>query len=207
MSCFFALILTLLIFQNKNVLVNSHSDFERDLNSIVDCFKQSVNNEDDCENCWHDSESLIDAIEEAIDDLPDDATATERKELQSLMKKAQTLEDFICAVGGLRSSFISKSDFYIANQLIDADVVVLYENKFCVDFVEVRIDDYSCILAESHQQGSFTLNYFWKQKIGSPERGSGNMGMMLNSFRPLRNSRDTNIKNGIIIYDVTCTPF
>lgn len=207
MSCLLTSFLLFFGFHWQSPLVSSLSDFESDLYSIVDCFKENINDEDECERCWHESESLVDNIIKAIDDLPNDSNVNDKKELESLQKKAEALEDFICAVGGLRSLFISRSDFYLANQMVGADIISLYENKFCVDFVEVIIDSYSCVLAESHQEGNFTLNYFWKQRTNSTEKGSGTMGMLSNSFRPTLNTRENKIKGGITIYNVTCKNF
>lgn len=122
--------------------------FEYKLSSLASDFRNSIDDKDECENITHDCESLADEIEDASTNS--ELSNQEKKNLHDLQKKAEALESFMGAVNGNTGYMLKETELFLANSIMQANIIAMSNYNFCIDVIEIEIDDYACYFFQNN---------------------------------------------------------
>lgn len=183
---------------------NSPNDYEYKLFNIAGDFRNNVMDEDKCRRLMNDALSIVYDIEDELKN--DEYSATEIAEFKKLKKKAEALEAYIGAIGGSTNAMPTISEFNYANSLVRGDVAIVFQEKFCIDIISVKIDNFTAYLGENNSISNYSVSYKWKAPDGI-SKGNGTMGLPKKTVRHIYDNRDKPMRKSIVIYEVTCTSF
>ncbi len=183
---------------------SSPSDFELKLSYIARDFRDNIMDEDNCKHLMNDASRISSDIEEELKN--NEYSATEIAEFKKVKKKAEALEAYIGAIGGSTNAMPTISEFNYANSLVRGDVAIVFQGKFCIDIISVKIDNFTAYLGENNSISNYSVSYKWKAPDGI-SKGNGTMGLPKKTVRHIYDNRDKPMRKSIIIYEVTCTTF
>lgn len=183
---------------------SSPSDYEYKLFNIASDFRNNIMDEDKCRRLLNDASSIVYDIEGEIKN--NEFSNTELSEYKTVKKKAEALQAYIGAVGGSTNAMPTISEFMYANSLVRGDVATLFQEKFCIDIISVKIDNFTAYLGENNTNSNYSVSYKWKSPDGI-SKGNGTMGLPKKTVRHIYDNREKPNRKNIIIYEVNCKSF
>lgn len=189
-------------------------EFKKEMESIVKEFKENIGIEGTCSDLTHKSDILSDDIEDYIED-EEGVSEEEREELRDLKLKAESLNEYIGAVGGCESHLLSIEEFGVANSLVNAKVDLYKENRRCPDIIVVTIRNFVSYLAKNEDEEGLTVVYKWRvPRDQIPEnsqrytlKGHRYAGMGDRSYRNMYTNREDDKPSKINIWITSCKRF
>ena len=207
MKTFITLLTSFLMILNTSTN-KSPEDFEYELSHIIREFKENVIDKDECEDLKRDADDLTDEIEEAINS-EDEYTPDELSKLRILKKETEAIEDYISVVGNCGGNSLSIDNFYWANRMVNADIVTVSKNIFCVDVFKLTLGEFVVYLLKNNSQKNYKVKYNWETK-SKMQSGSGEMGFA-NSLgvgvKSIYNNREYPENRNIKVFNITCKEF
>jgi hypothetical protein len=200
------LILIICLGLNESLSANKISDFESDLSSIASSFVENIMDDYKCNGFSMDAEDLGEEIKKFLNDESDDLTANEQRVLNSLQKKAESLEVYINMCCGSSVAYPTVEEFQIANELVQANVAYLSKDKYCVDFIQISINKFICVAVINSNTTGYNVKFSWKSQ-NSGISGKVDMGVAKKSIRPFCNNHSEKIKDNLVFQNVTCKAF
>ena len=185
--------------------IQNPRDFDRQLSTIAEDFKEVIMDEDECEELKDKAEYISKEIEELLEES-EGFSSEEILQLEQLKTEAEGIEDFIAVVAGVGSAVPKVKDFIRANERMGVGLYYISQEEYCVDILVVEIDEYVTYLASNNSNKSFRLNFEWKTKDKS-SFGSSKVGMSSKTIRSMLNNRDYTLKNNIDFKNIECIEF
>jgi hypothetical protein len=187
-------------------MANKISDFESDLSIIANSFVENIMDNDKCNDYSRDADDLGEKIKKYLDDESDNLSLNEQRALASLQKQAESLDVFINMCCGSSAAYPTVEEFQMANKLVHADVAYLSKDKYCVDFVEISINEFICVAVINNITTGYNVKFSWKSQ-NSGVSGKVDMGIAKKSIRPFYNNHSENYKGNFTFQNVICKAF
>jgi len=185
----------------------SPSNFESKLSNIIMEFRHEILNLDKCENLMQSTESLINEIEESIENK-EEYTLSELLELKNIKIEAEAIEQLISILGINTHHTMTVKEFEIANKKVNLSISNEFNEKYCVEIIKVRLNDYVSYIVKNNSQKNFKISYKWIGKsITGTVSGNGNFGLSKQSMRHLYDNRENISCKNITIKELNCKEY
>ena len=191
---------TVLLF-NSSSIEKDYNDFDYDLSRIVNDFRRDVMNKSRCEDLKRKADYLSDDIQKYLNE--EDLDQYEKDKLRQLKKETEAVEEYIGAVGNCGTYFPKMDDLILANYRINGSISTQLNNKFCIDVINVSINDYVATLAYNNTATNYSITYKWKSPSGKSS-GNGTMGLPSRTVRHMYDNRDNPQAKKIVIVSLNC---
>lgn len=191
---------------NKGLMAEEITDFKNELNNIANSFVENVLDEYKCNNVKRDAKDLADKIKDYLEDESENLTLDEKRELVSLRKQAESLGVYINMCCGSSVAYPTVEEFQLANALVHAEVTNLNKDKFCIDIIKIRINNFSCMAVMNIQTTGYKVKFSWKDQ-NSGISGKVDMGVAKKSIRPFCNNCFEKLKENLVFTNVICKAF
>lgn len=181
-------------------------EFDDTLSDIVQGFIEEIMDLSECEYQIDEVDDLIDDMSEAIDDWDEEDSFDDLRQLKSLLKEAEAVEDFFQGVCPSTGRISSIENMFLANQRIDADIAYVVKDKFCIDVISITIGRYVAFFYMNDTSKNFKVSHKWQSVEGYPA-GHGNFGLASRSLLQFANSREEIKLKNIRINEISCVEF
>lgn len=201
-------LLSLTIFYLFSFLISSKEDpkyIDIKLAAIALDFKEKIRDENECMNLSEQAGSLADDCEEAINTAQYyDYTIEEINEFKRLQEDAESLRDFINAVGNCYSEICEIDELFRANDRIGGTIFSVSKDKFCSDVIGIAISNHTSFLLVNTSQDFITFKCSWR----TPDKrcsGTIETGVDKRSCRFIVDNKEYSDIKAIVVTDIKCT--
>ena len=196
------ILLIFVVSLSSNVFAKSYDDFKYELNYIVNKFLETPYDLNKCKSLTLRANNLIEEIEDFIDD--EFLSKPEIYELTSLKKVVESVKNYISVVSPISFRHILIEEFKIANKIIGAETISVYNKKSkCGDVILIKIGRYVAYLIKNETRKVKRIDYKWDSPSGQTQ-GHGEMGVGKQSYVKLYDNREDPNHNRIIIKMLQC---
>lgn len=200
MKIYLSLLLLFSVIPSKKEL--SFSNFDSELNQIVNEFKMNIMDKNKCEDLKRKASYLSDDIEDAIEE--EQNSSEEKVKLTKLKQEVDAVEEFISSVGnGGNNMFAKMDDINLANRRINASISQNTTDKYCCKILKVTIQGYVATMLYNNSNVDLKVTYKW-QTSNKSNSGSGEMGLPRETIRQVYNNRDSSTQKNTIFTSVKC---
>ncbi len=199
--------ITLIIFYLLSFLISSKEDpkyIDKKLSSIASEFREKIRDENACMNLSEEAGLLAEDCEEVINIAQYyDYNVEELNEFRRLKEDAESLRDFIHAVGNCYSEICEIDELYRANERIGGIIFSVSKNKYCSDVIGISIGNHTSYLLVNISQDFITFKCNWR----TPDKrhsGSVETGVDERSCRFILDNKEHSDIKSIVITDIKC---
>lgn len=191
---------------NNCLIADEISEFESELHNIANSFIVNVMDKNECNNIMSDADNLSDKIKHYLEDESENLNLDEKRALASLQKQAESLDVYINMCCGSSVDYPTIEEFQMANELVNADVTYMNKDKFCIDFIQIRINNFICVAVINSITTGYKVKFSWKSQ-NSDISGKVDMGVAKKSIRPFCNNYSQKLKGNLVFTNVICKEF
>jgi hypothetical protein len=198
------LVLSIILCINKSLFADKIEEFRYELKSIANSFIMNIMDQYKCEDSRSDAEDLADEIKEYKEDQSENLSYEEKQSLSLIQNQSESLEEYITMCCSSSSSHqITLKEFNLANELVHADMAYLNKEKYCIDFIEIRINNFVCLAYINDKASAYNIKFNWKAQNAGLS-GKIDSGISKQSIGTYFNNRNNELKGNVTFVNVEC---
>jgi len=197
------LVLSIILCINESLLADKIEEFRYELKSIANSFVSNIKDQDKCDDYIYDAGNLADEIKRYLVNESENLSYEEKQSLSLLKNQSESLKEFVTICCGSSSSQITLEEFKLANELVHADVSYLNKDKYCIDFIEIRVGDFICLAYINNEASAYSIKFNWRAQSAGLS-GKINSGINKQSIYIYFNNRTDALKGNLTFINVEC---
>ena len=197
------LVLSIILCINKSLFADKIEEFRYELKSIANSFIMNIMDQYKCEDFRSDAEDLADEIKDYKEDQSENLSYEEKQSLSLIQNQSESLKELISICCGSSSSQITIEEFKLANELVQANVSYLNKDKYCIDFIEIRLGDFVCLAYINNKASAYNIKFNWKAQSAGLS-GKIDSGINKQSIGIYFNNRTHALKGNLTFINVEC---